>query len=190
VKAAPGFYEAYEVLGWAYQKSARAADAEDAFRKSIKVSNDKDAPADVGLGALLLDTQRLGEAEKILQQAVALDSKSWRAFYELGRAMLMQDKIPEALKNAEQAKQLEPRAPSVYKLLANIHIRLRDNAALLDDLDSYVKLDPSSPAGQRAKAMRDQLAKTIPAGAPPPSQFRDTGSAAISANQYNRSQPD
>jgi tetratricopeptide (TPR) repeat protein len=189
VKDAPGFYEAYEALGWAYQGSGRTADAEDAFRKSIKASNDKYAPADVGLGALLLDTQRLSEAEKTLQQALTLDPKSWRAFYELGRAMLMQDKIAEALKNAEQARALEPRAPSIYRLLANIHIRLHDNASLLDDLDSYVKLDPSSPAGQRAKAMRDQVAKTMPATPPPSSQFRNTNSA-IPASQYNRTQPD
>jgi tetratricopeptide (TPR) repeat protein len=190
VKAAPGFYEAYEALGWACQESGKSADAEDAFRKSIKVSGDKYAPADVGLGALLLDTQRLSEGEKTLQQAVALDAKSWRAFYELGRAMLMQNKVAEALKNAEQAKQLEPRAPSIYRLLANIHIRLHDSSALLDDLDAYIKLDPSSPAGLHAKEMRDQVAKMVPTPAPPPANHFSTGGAAMPVSQRTPAKPD
>jgi tetratricopeptide (TPR) repeat protein len=171
VKAAPEFYEAYEALGWACVASGKSADAEDAFRKSIKVSSEKYAPANVGLGALLLDTQRLAEAEKILQQALLLDAKSWRAFYELGRAKLMQGEVAEALKNAQQAAQLQPGAPSVYRLLANIHVRLRDPVALLADLDAYIKLDPSSPAGLHAKEMRDQVAKEVPATPPPSSHF-------------------
>lgn len=171
VKDAPQFYEAYEALGWADVASGKSADAEDAFRKSIKISGDKYAPADVGLGALLLDTQRLTEGEKTLRRALAIDAKSWRAFYELGRVKLMQGELVEALKNAQQAAQLQPNAPSIYRLLANIHIQLRDPAALLADLDAYIKLDPSSPAGLHAKQMRDQVAKSVPATPPPPSRF-------------------
>ena len=189
VKAAPGFYEAYEALGWAYVASGKSADAEEAFRKSIKISEDKYAPADVALGALLLDTQRLGEAEKTLRQALALDAKSWRAFYELGRAKLMQGEVAEALKNAQQAMQLQPGAPSVYRLLANIHIRLRDPAALLADLDAYIKLDPSSPAGLHAKEMRDQAAKLVPATPPPSSRFSNADTIKP-ISQYTSVKPD
>lgn len=182
IKAESKFYEAYEALGWAYQQSGKSADAEDAFRKSIEVSGGKYAPADVGLGAVLLNAQRLAEGEKTLRQAIALDAKSWQAYYELGRAMLMQGEVAEALKNAEQAKTFQPGAPAIYRLLANIHIRLHDSAALLADLDAYVKIDSASPAGQRAKQMRDQLAKSMPSAEPPPTL--KNGASAIPVSQY------
>jgi tetratricopeptide (TPR) repeat protein len=182
IKAESKFYEAYEALGWAYQQSGKSADAEDAFRKSIEVSGGKYTPADVGLGAVLLNTQRLAEGEKALRQAIAVDAKSWQAYYELGRAMLMQGEVADALKNAEQAKTFQPGAPAIYRLLANIHIRLHDSAALLADLDAYIKIDPASPAGQRARAMRDQLARSMPSTTPAPTLR--SGASAIPVNQY------
>jgi len=166
VKAAPGFYEAFEGMGWTYAQMGKTSDAEKAFRKSVDISKDSYAPADVGLGAILLDTQRVLEAEKTLTHALELDAKSWRAYYERGRARLMQNNLEDALKDVQQAKALQPKAPSVYRLLAIIHMKQNNGVDLLDDLDSYIQLDPSSPAGQRAKELRDQVAKMVPAKSP------------------------
>jgi tetratricopeptide (TPR) repeat protein len=155
-------------MGWAYAQMGKSSDAEKAFRKSSETSKDSYAPADIGLGTLLLDTKRVLEGESALHHALELDAKSWRAYYELGRASLMENKIEDALKNALQAKTLQPKAPAVYKLLAIIHIKQNNGTDLLDDLDSYIQLDPKSPAGQRAKELRDQVAKMLPAKAPNP----------------------
>ncbi len=163
VGAAPDCYEAYSEMGWAYTQIGKSGDAEKAFRKSIEVSKQTYAPAQVGLGAVLLDTQRPAEGEKVLARALELDPKSWRGYYEMGRAKLMEDKVADALTDAEKAKQLEPNAPAVYKLLANIHIKQNDGPDLLADLDSYIHLDPNSAAGQRAKELRQEVAKLLPA---------------------------
>lgn len=168
VKAAPDCYECFEGMGWANAQMGKSSDAEKDFRKSIETSKDSYALADIGLGALLLNTQKVSEGEKALHRALELDAKSWRACYELGRASLMENKLNDALKEALQARTLEPKAPSVYRLLAIIHIKQNDGVDLLDDLDSYIKLDPSSPAGQRAKELRQQVAKMVPAKTPKP----------------------
>jgi hypothetical protein len=65
------------------------------------------------------------------------------------------------LKSAERAKALAPNAPIVYRLLANIHVRQKNYADLLGDLDAYIKLDPGSAAGLRAAQMRQEIAQEI-----------------------------
>jgi lipoprotein NlpI len=57
---------------------------------------------------------------------------------------------------AEQAATLATAQPVVYRLLAVIHLRQKDYPALLADLDAYLRLDPDSPAGLRAKELRAQ----------------------------------
>jgi hypothetical protein len=45
--------------------------------------------------------------------------------------------------------------------LANIHLQEKNYAALLQDIDAYLTLDPDSPAGLRAKELRDQIQRKI-----------------------------
>jgi hypothetical protein len=66
---------------------------------------------------------------------------------------------------------LSPGTAVIYRLLSNIHLRQKNYPALLRDLDAYIKLDPDSPAGLRAKQMRDQVQAKIaetPGGPPAP----------------------
>jgi hypothetical protein len=42
-----------------------------------------------------------------------------------------------------------------------VHLNERNYAALLQDLDAYIKLDPDSPAGLRAKELRTQVAQKV-----------------------------
>ncbi len=157
IAAAPGFYEAYEQLGMAYLTLGKPVEAETAMRKSIELSGDKYSPADVDLGAMLLDQRKYAEGEKIVRHGLELDANSWLGQYELGRAQFYENRVADARKSAERCKTLKPDFPMVYRLLANIHISEHNNAALLQDLEAYIKLDPDSPAGARAKQMRDKL---------------------------------
>ncbi len=161
IGSAPKFYEAYEQMAMAYLQLGKTADAEAAVRKSIELSEDKYAAADVDLGALLLDKRQYAEGEKIVRHGLGLDPKSWLGHYELGRALFLEHRVTDAQKSAEECRTLKPDFPMVYRLLSNIHISQHDNAALLQDLDEYIKLDPDSPAGIRAKQMRDKLQRTV-----------------------------
>ena len=44
-----------------------------------------------------------------------------------------------------------------YLVLANIHLRLRNSSALLDDLNKYLELRPKGPEADHARQMREQV---------------------------------
>jgi tetratricopeptide (TPR) repeat protein len=81
----------------------------------------------------------------------------------LSKVQLSQKRIEEASKSAERARSLAPNFASIYRLLANIHVQQKNYPALLQDIDAYVKLDPDSPAGVRAKQMREEVVRKIEA---------------------------
>lgn len=164
VAAAPGYYEAYYQIGMAYLTLGKRADAETHFRKSIEVSSDKYSEADVGLGTMMLDRSEFAQGEKTVRRGIELNPEYWLGHYELGRALLIENKISDALKSAEQAKSLAPGAAIVYRLLSNIHLREKDYSAMLEDIDAYIKLDPDSAAGIRAKQLREQVAQKVDTG--------------------------
>jgi len=159
--AAPGYYEACYQVGMASLSLGKRDDAEASFRKSIELSGDKYSEAEVGLGTLMLDRRDFAQGEKTVRRGVELNPDYWLGQYELGRALLNLDKVAEALQAAEQAKSLAPSAAIVYRLLFNIHLQQKDYPALLADIDSYIKLDPDSAAGIRAKQLREQVAQKM-----------------------------
>jgi tetratricopeptide (TPR) repeat protein len=161
IAAAPGYYEAYYQVGMADLALGKREEAEASFRKSIELSSDKYSEADVGLGTMMLDRRDFAQGEMTVRRGVTLNPDYWLGQYELGRALLNLDKISEALKSADQAKSLAPSAAIVYRLLSNIHLRQKDYPALLADIDAYIKLDPDSPAGIRAKQLRAQVAEKV-----------------------------
>jgi tetratricopeptide (TPR) repeat protein len=169
IAAAPDYYEAYGEAGIASVALGKPSDAEASFRKAIELSGDKYPEAEVGLGKVLLEKSDFAEAEKVLRRGAELNPGSWEAHYQLSRALLGENRLDDAERAAQQAKTLSPGTALIYRLLSNIHLRQKNYPALLQDLDAYIKLDPDSPAGVRAKQMRDQVQAKIAetAGGPP-----------------------
>ena len=154
---APNYFEASYQLGVAYLTIGNLPKAEAAFRKSISSSGDTYAPANIRLGSIFLDRSDFVESEKLIRKGISLDPNLWLGHYELGRALLNQKHLPEALSAAEEARLRAPDVPIVYRLLSNIHLLQKNYPALLEDLNAYIGLDPDSPAGVRAKQVRDQI---------------------------------
>lgn len=161
VSIAPSYYEAYYEIGMADLALGKTDPAEQSFRKSLEASAEKYGNAYVGLGSVLVSQGKVSDGEKALIQGVELNPKSSLGFYELGKIQLSQKRLEEAGKSAEQARSIAPNFASVYRLLANIHIQQKNYRALLTDIDAYVKLDPDSPAGIRAKQMRAEVIKKM-----------------------------
>lgn len=159
ISIAPGYYEVYREIGMAYLTMGNKVQAEANFRKSVELSGDTYGDADVYLGTLLMEKGDVAAGEKALRRGVELNPSSWRGFYEIGKLELGRERLDLALSSAERAKSLAPNTPILYRLLANIHLKQRNYADLLVDLDAYIKLDPSSPAGLRAAEMREQVAQ-------------------------------
>ena len=152
----PTYYEAYAEIGGAYYQLQDIEHAEEALRKSVELSSGQYADASFTLAAILTDTKRFEEAESSARRGISIDSTSWRGPFELARALTGQKKTDEAEKNAQQARDLMPDNPPVYLLLANIHIQRKDYAALIRDLDDYLRLSPGGPEADQARKTRER----------------------------------
>ena len=161
IAVAPDYYEAYYQIGMTLLELGKPDEAEKNFRKAIELSGDKYGDPSIGLGTLRLGKGDDTAAEKLIRHGLELSPNSWLGYYELGRAYLGENRLADAKKAGEQARSLMPSAAIVYRLLANIHMREKDYAALLADIDTYVKLDPDSPAGLHAKEMRAEVLQRI-----------------------------
>jgi len=173
VAEVPSYYEAYLQMGIAYLRLGQTADAEQALHKSIKLSEGRYADAHFALAQMLSDNERFAEAEPPVRRGLELDPNAWQGHYELARALLGLNRLDAAEKSAMQARTRKPDFPLLHLVLANIHIRKGDYPALLEDLDSFLKLDPNGPMSEKARQMREQIQRALahagntPAGAPP-----------------------
>jgi tetratricopeptide (TPR) repeat protein len=161
VALAPDYYEAYYQIGMTYLQLSKPQEAENNFRKSIDLSKDTYGEPVIGMGTILLDKADNAGGEKMIRHGLELSPNFWLGYYELGRACLAENQLAEAKKAAEQSRSLMPNAAIIYRLLANVHMREKDYPALLEDIDTYLKIDPYSAAGAHAREMRAQVVQKI-----------------------------
>jgi len=160
IKAYPNYYEAYAQMGVAYMKLENAASAEQALRKSVAM-NDRYVDGYNLLGMLLLNSGRFADMEPVARKAVDLDPNSFQAKYELSRGLFETDRAEEAEPVAEAAAKLSPDNSNIQLMLANIHLKLHKFSLLLDDLNAYLKLNPTGPEAEHARQTRDVLQQEL-----------------------------
>lgn len=161
IREYPDYYEAYAQMGVAYMKLADVANSEKAFQKSVEVSHQKYQEAYLGLAELSLNGHHFADAETFARNAVLIDPNSWRAQSQLARALLDLHRASEAEPSALAAVKLKPDNPTLYLVLANIHIQLQNDRAQLDDLNNYLKLAPKGAFAEQARWQRDELQKFL-----------------------------
>ena len=157
----PKYYEAYAQMGFAYMRMNDAAESEKALRKSIDLSEEHYADAFVMLAALFSANKRFADAEPLARKAVELNANSWHAQSELAQALLSLKRPDEAEKYAQEAVKLQPDNPLLRLLLADVHIELRNDPALLDDFNAYLKLAPNGPYAEKVRQHRDELERWL-----------------------------
>lgn len=166
VSSAPAYYEAWHQIGLVYLSLRKPAEAERNFRKSVELSHGGYADADIALSSLLLDRGDTTNGEPLLQHGLALNPGSWMGQYLLGRLQLSRGDLRAALQSARQATRLAPDKPLPHRLLAILYLQQKDYSALVEELDTYIALDPNSPAGIRAKELRGQAQQALDTSAP------------------------
>jgi tetratricopeptide (TPR) repeat protein len=164
----PNYFEAEYQVAMSYMAQGKRDEAAANFQKSIDMSGDKFGPGYVGLGTIAIDRKDYAQGEKSLRRGVELSPDFWLAHYQLGRALFDQGHDDDAAKSAEQARSLAPNEPLVYRLLTNIHLKQKDYRAAEADIDAYLKLDPDSAAGRRAKELRELVAQKAESQPSPP----------------------
>lgn len=159
ISAAPGFYEAYFETGIAYAHLSQFPEAEVAFRKSIELSQGRYARSDFALAALLSNNGHFSDAEPLARRGLEFEPTAWQGHFELARALAGSNQWAEAEKHVLEARKEKPDEASVYLLLANVHIRKKDYPALVEDLETYLKLNPNGGASAQARSTLEQIRK-------------------------------
>ncbi len=161
IKVSPDFYEAYHQLGVAELDLQHEATAEAAFRKSIELSAGRYAPPQSGLSLVLFFEKQFAEAEAVAQVDLQLDPTDSTGHYALASVYLATNRLAEAEKSALQAILHRPAFPVAYILLAQIHQHQNNPAAVVADLDAYLKLDPDSPRSAKVKSIRAETQNAL-----------------------------
>jgi tetratricopeptide (TPR) repeat protein len=161
LSAAPDFYEARYQIGMTYLSLGQTQDAEASFRDCITKSRDKFGNANIALGTLLIDRGNSSEGEKQIRHGLAINPSAWMGYFQLAKLQAQRNELDDAEKSAELAQQYAPGTAMVYQLLANIHMRQKNYLAMLQDIDAFLRIEPDSPAGKRAKELRAEIEKQI-----------------------------
>lgn len=167
VAKAPGYYEAYYLIGMTYITLGDPARAEANLQKSVDLSSQTYPDAVLALAILWLGRHDATRGEPLLRHGLELDPNSWVGFFELGKLEMYREHFDAALQAAQNAKFLAPEQPLVYRLLSLIHLKQKNYAAALADLDAYIRLDPDSPDGLHAKQVRADTEKRLANTHPP-----------------------
>jgi tetratricopeptide (TPR) repeat protein len=161
VQAFPTYYEAYTQIGIARMKMNDSAGSEQALRKAIELSSEMYSDAYSYLALLFSSNARYADAESLARKAVELDKNSWLALRELGRALYRLNRFEEAEAAGLGAMQLQPNEPSLYLMLADIHLKLQKFQQVVDDLNTYLKLDPNGPDAAHAIEQRQKIQNAL-----------------------------
>jgi hypothetical protein len=161
LKLAPDFYEAYYFEGIAYGFQGNTSGAEAAFRKSSTESRSQYAEPCFALASLLTDQRRLPEAEEFARQGLAILPEDWRGYYALAQIMSILGDYKDAEINGIEARKRKADFPGLYLVLATVHFQLHNNKAVLDDVNTFLKLDSNGPNSERARAIKSQMERSL-----------------------------
>lgn len=161
VAAYDEFYEAYYKLGIANLQLQMNEAAETAFRKSIDLSEAKYAPPLFGLGLTLGNEKHYDDAESFIRAGLDLEPTSAPGHFALAWVLYSAQRIAEAEKAASEAVRRNPNFAMAHLLLAQIHRRQNNSAAMVEDLDSYLRIEPDSSRSRALRMTRDEAEQSL-----------------------------
>jgi tetratricopeptide (TPR) repeat protein len=130
----------------------------------MELSDGHFAPALFGLGLTLGNDKQFDDALAFIRAGLGLDPTSARGNFTLAWVLYTADRIAEAENSARQAVLYSPDFAMAHLLLAQIHRRQNKEAAMVEDLDAYLRLDPDGPRSAGVKAVRDATTRSLSRG--------------------------
>jgi tetratricopeptide (TPR) repeat protein len=161
IRAFPEYFEALAQLGMAKVHLGSLAEAKKAFEAAIDMSKGRYAPAQFGFGYLLYREGKADEAEAVLRKGLQVDGSAPEGHLILGMALLALNRLDEAEKSADEALLRKPEFAEAYLVLADVYAKRRQYREQVQDLETYLRLDPKGPASARAHKARDAALKML-----------------------------
>jgi tetratricopeptide (TPR) repeat protein len=157
----PGHYMAYYNLGIAHYRLGHIADAEQALQKSIDLTGGAYGPPQFAMGMVLCEERDFRQAETVIERGLVVDPGSATGKYFLGWAQLALNRLVDAERSVRQALLRRANFADAYFLLARIHQRQNNAPAVVEDLNSYLKLDPHNPGNAQARALLEKTEQAM-----------------------------
>ena len=151
------YFEAHYQIGVADLKLGREEEAEQAFQKSVDLSEGRYPEPQLALGLLLCQRRQYAEAEAIMRRESELVPDSWASPFVLAWALLGLNRLDEADRNVHTAIERKPDFAPAHLLRANIRVRRRDYATVLRELDTFLKLQPDGALTSQVRQFREQV---------------------------------
>lgn len=156
--------EAYVQLAVAQLQLENPVAAQEALETAVSVYSEN-ARAQVLLGMMYGGQGDLEAAVTTLQRGVDADENNWLGHYELGKALVKQERHQEALPHAQRAHELNRQNPNVHLLLHDVTLQLQDLETALAEVKEYIELYPDADIVPRLRQHADLLEQTIAARA-------------------------
>lgn len=150
----PGYFEALYHAGIVHTNLGHLEKAMQSFQRAVVTSGGRYAKAVFGVGYLHYLQGRTAQAETTIRRGLELDPNSSDGYVILGMTLLRLDRTDEAEKSAREALVRDPNAANAYLVLADTCARRQNYREQIQDLNSYLRLDPTGPASKRANEVR------------------------------------
>ena len=160
VRAFPGYFEAIYHQGIVETDMGHQEAAMQDFQMAAELSGGRYARAQFGMGYLYYLQGNAAQAENITRRGLELDPNSPDGYVILGMTLLRLNRADEAERSAREALLHDPNYANAYLVLADTCARRQNYQEQIQDLDAYLRLDPTGAASKRAREVRE-VAKQI-----------------------------
>ena len=155
VRAFPGYFEAFYHQGIVETDLGHQEAAMQDFQMASDLSGGRYARAQFGMGYLYYLQGNPAQAESFTRRGLELDPDSADGYVILGMTLLRLNRTDEAERSAREALLRDPNKADAYLVLADTCARRQDSHQQIQDLDTYLKLDPTGSASKRAREVRE-----------------------------------
>ncbi len=125
----PNFMRAYDNLGLIYEAIGKFDEALESYSAALRL-NDQKKPCSpwpgMNQGSLFIKLGHLDKAAAPLQESMGCDARFPQAHYQMGLLLEKQNKLPDALRELDQAAKLNPTYPEPYYAQGRIYKKLGD----------------------------------------------------------------
>ena len=153
-------FELYN-LGLSYLSQEKYQDALDAFLKAKSNRAEKANPSEfqiqIALAQARLGLKRYDEAWKNLESSRALNANSSEVYLYRGIYYFQQEKYREAKNELDRAISLNNKEAYAYYYQGLTHYHLGEAAKAVEDLKTFLSLEPDAPEAHKADILIKQL---------------------------------
>jgi tetratricopeptide (TPR) repeat protein len=125
----PTFMKAYDNLGLYYDALGKSEEAIHAYQDAIRLNHQRHLHSpwpSMNLGAVLIKSGRLDEAEPYLKESLTESPRFPKAHFQLGILLEKKKRYKEAVEELKQAAEFDETYPEPYFVLGRLYHRLGD----------------------------------------------------------------